>query len=95
MAADKGQRGHNTSEVTLRIDAVLHAVTLAFDNDGLGVVQDAVEDGRGQRAVIVKDRRPLLVDPSVAYFGRLRRRLVGSEGCEGGRATDVGARHWH
>jgi hypothetical protein len=26
------------------LDAVLHAVALAFDDDGFGVVQDAVED---------------------------------------------------
>ena len=45
-----------------RLDAVLHAVTLAFDDYGFGVVQDAVEDGRGRGAVIVEDRRPVLVD---------------------------------
>ena len=44
------------------VDAVLHAVAFAFDDDGLGVVEDAVEDGRGQGAVIVEHRRPVLVD---------------------------------
>ncbi len=56
------QRGQETTGAALRADAVLHAVALAFDDQGLGVMQDAVQEGRGQRAVIVEDRRPVLVD---------------------------------
>ncbi len=42
-------------------DAVFHSVTGAFDEDRLCVVQDTVEDGRGQRGVVVEDVRPVLV----------------------------------
>jgi hypothetical protein len=41
-------------------DAVLHAVAFALDGDGFGVVEEAVEDGGSEGAVIVKDRRPFL-----------------------------------
>jgi hypothetical protein len=34
------------------VDLVLHAEALAFDDDGLGVMEDAVEDGGGQGAVV-------------------------------------------
>ena len=39
----------------LGVNLVLHAEALAFDDDRLGVVQDAIEDGGGQRAVVVED----------------------------------------
>jgi hypothetical protein len=39
---------------------VAHAITAAFDDDGLGVMQQAVEQGRGQGAIVVEDFRPLL-----------------------------------
>ena len=39
----------------LRFDRVFHAEALAFDDDRLSVVQDPVEDGRGQGAVVVED----------------------------------------
>ena len=42
-------------------EAVFHSVTGAFDEDRLCVVQDTVEDGRGQRGVVVEDVRPVLV----------------------------------
>src|SRR5882757_773872 len=45
----------------LLVDLVLHAEAFAFDDDGVGVVQDAVEDGGGQRAVVVEYLRPVLV----------------------------------
>jgi len=35
------------------------------------------------------------VDPSVAYFDRLRRRVVGFAGFEEGQGTAVEAMHWH
>ena len=37
------------------------AVALAFDQNGLGVVQQAVQEGRGQGGVVVEDACPLLV----------------------------------
>ena len=43
------------------IDAVFHAVALALDDDGLGVVDDAVEEGGGEGGVIVEDGGPVLV----------------------------------
>jgi hypothetical protein len=39
----------------LGVNLVLHAEARAFDDDRLGVVQDAIEDGGGQRAVVVED----------------------------------------
>src|SRR6202049_3902035 len=45
----------------LLVNLVLGAVALAFDDDGVGVVQDAVEDGGGQGAVVVEDLRPVFV----------------------------------
>src|SRR6202158_6201753 len=45
----------------LLFNFVLHAEALAFDDDRVGVVQDAVEDGRGQRAVILEDLRPVFI----------------------------------
>src|SRR5665648_730374 len=40
-------------------DAVLHAVAPALDDDGFGVVEESVEDGRGEGAVVVEDGRPV------------------------------------
>ena len=45
----------------LLLDLILHAEALAFDDDRVGVVQDAVEDGGGQRTVVVEDLRPVFV----------------------------------
>jgi len=39
----------------LGVNLILHAEAGAFDDDRLGVVQDAIEDGGGQRAVVVED----------------------------------------
>ena len=39
---------------------ILHAVAAAFDDDGLGVMQEAVQDGGGDGAVVVEHRGPLL-----------------------------------
>src|SRR5215472_5521134 len=44
-----------------RFNLIFHAEAPAFDDDRLGVVQDPVEDGGGQRAVIIEDLRPVLV----------------------------------
>ena len=43
-------------------DLVLHAETFAFDDDSIDVVHDAIENGGGQRAVIIEDLCPVLVD---------------------------------
>jgi hypothetical protein len=40
---------------------ILHAVTLAFDYHGFGVVQEPVQDGAGQGAVVVEDFGPVLI----------------------------------
>src|SRR5262249_18260153 len=37
------------------------AEALALNDDGIDVVEDAVEDGGGERAVVVEDLRPVLV----------------------------------
>ena len=46
----------------LLFDFVLHAEAQAFDDDRVGVMQDTVEDCGGQRAVVVEDLGPMLVD---------------------------------
>src|SRR5215471_10077294 len=38
------------------------AEALAFDDDGIDVVQDAVEDGGGEGAVVIEDLSPVFVD---------------------------------
>ena len=42
-------------------DLVFHAEAFAFDHDGLGVMQHAVEDGAGDAGVVVEDLRPVFV----------------------------------
>ena len=38
-----------------------HAVAFAFDDDGVGPVQDAVEDGAGEAGIVIEDFGPALV----------------------------------
>src|SRR5262249_60367668 len=45
----------------LPFDLVLHAEAFALDDHGIDVVHDAIENGGGQRAVIVEDLCPVLV----------------------------------
>ena len=40
---------------------VLHAVGFAFDDGGIGAVEEPVEDGGGDAGVVVEDSRPVLV----------------------------------
>lgn len=47
----------------LTLDVVFHAEPLACDDHGLRVMQQPIQDGRGQGAVVVEDRRPLLEGP--------------------------------
>ena len=44
------------------LDLTLRAIALAFDAHGLGVMQQAVEQGRGENSVVVEDAGPLLID---------------------------------
>lgn len=37
---------------------ILHTVASAFDDDGFGMVEDPVEDGRGECGVIIEDFWP-------------------------------------
>ncbi|MDB6040728.1 MAG: hypothetical protein JWM99_4569 [Verrucomicrobiales bacterium] len=43
------------------LDLILHAVAFTFNGDGLCVVQKAVEDGRGERGVVVKYFDPVFI----------------------------------
>ena len=53
--AEGGSGGGRDSGVAL----VAHAIAAALDDHRLGVMQQAVEQGGDQRAVIVEDFRPL------------------------------------
>ncbi len=44
----------------LPLDLVLHAKTFSFDDHGLGVMEQPIQDGGGQGAVMVEDRGPIL-----------------------------------
>ena len=59
--AEQGVYGHRRipcrrrfMEIRLPVDLIFHAETLAFDDDGLGVMQQPVQDRRRQGTVIVK-----------------------------------------
>ncbi len=39
---------------------VLHAVALALDGDGFGMMKETIEDGGSEGAVVVEDLRPFL-----------------------------------
>ncbi len=43
-----------------RLDLILHVIGFAVDDDGLGLVQQAVQNRRSDAGVVVEDRRPLL-----------------------------------
>src|SRR6266567_4999759 len=44
----------------LTLDLVFHAETLPFDDDGLGMMQQPIQDRGGQGAIMVENRGPLL-----------------------------------
>jgi hypothetical protein len=50
-------------ERSLTLDLVFHAETFAFDDHRLGVMQQPIQDGGGQRVVLVEDLGPLLKGP--------------------------------
>ena len=47
-------------EQGLTLDLVFHAEALAVNDDGLGAMQDAVQDRRRHASVVVEDFRPAL-----------------------------------
>ena len=53
MPASPKQRG-------LTLELVFHPEALAFDDDGVGMMQQPIQDRGGQGAVMVEDRGPLL-----------------------------------
>jgi len=50
-----------SSHRALLVDLFFGAEALALDDDGIDVVEDAVEDGGGERAVVIEDLRPVFV----------------------------------
>ena len=44
----------------LTLELVFHPEALAFDDDGVSMMQQPIQDRRGQGAVMVEDRGPLL-----------------------------------
>jgi len=44
-----------------RLDLIFHSVAFALDEDGLGMVQESVEDRGSQGAVVVEDLGPVFV----------------------------------
>ena len=44
----------------LTLDLVFHPEALAFDDDGVGMMQQPIQDRGGQGAVMVEDHGPLL-----------------------------------
>ena len=58
--AELGQEPSATIRIACHF--VLHAEALAFDDDGVGVVQNAVKDSGGQGAVAVEDLRPVFAE---------------------------------
>src|SRR5262245_49767350 len=45
---------------SLTFELVFHPEALAFDDDGVSMMQQPIQDRRGQGAVMVEDRGPLL-----------------------------------
>ena len=44
------------------VDAVLHAKAVTLDEDGLGVLEEAVQESGSQGAVVIEDLGLFLVD---------------------------------
>ncbi len=44
-------------------DAVFHSIAFSLDKDRLGMMEQAVQDGGGEDAVVVEDFRPLFEGP--------------------------------
>ena len=43
------------------LDLVFHAIALALDEDGFGVMKEAIEECRGERRIVIEDLRSVLV----------------------------------
>lgn len=48
---------------SLDLNLLFHAITFAFYNDGVGVMEEPVKDGGGECCVIVENFRPMFVCP--------------------------------
>ena len=44
----------------LQVEFALHAIAFPFDDDGVGVVQQPIEQSRRQSTVVIKDLGPVL-----------------------------------
>lgn len=44
----------------LTLDLIFHTEALAFDDDGVGMMEQPIQDRGGQGAVMVEDHGPLL-----------------------------------
>ena len=63
------------AEFTLgRFDLIIHAVTPAFDYHGFSVVQQPIQHGAGQGAVVVEDFGPVFIGLVGRDDGRLEPR---------------------
>ena len=47
----------------LPLDPIFHAIAFAFDKDSFGVMEQAIEERGGERAVVVEDFGPVLICP--------------------------------
>ncbi len=53
------EAGGETKGSVSGVQMVLHSVTFAVDEDGLGMMQETIQDGRSEGAVVVEDLRPV------------------------------------
>src|SRR5215471_13021573 len=58
--AAQARRRRRRVENRLPFDLIFHAETLAFDDHGLGVMQQAIQDGGREGTIIIKDLGPFL-----------------------------------
>jgi len=58
--ACSGHARQHLVERGLTLELVFHAEAFAFDDHGVGVMQQSVQNGGRQRAVIIEDLGPLL-----------------------------------
>ena len=56
--SEEGERARGSGR---GLDLVFHAEAFAFDHDGFGVMEDAVEDGAGDAGVVIEDLGPVFV----------------------------------
>ena len=56
-------RCNGSAHVTSQLNLILGAIALSFNEDGLHVVCDPVQQRRGEHRIIVKNTRPMLINP--------------------------------